>query len=61
MDDFLIRGIHFQDKTKKFELKLPSAREYKIVTVSNGDEILKPSLLVREAVKMRPKHFTNVV
>ena len=57
MEDYLVRGFHYQDKSKKFELKLPSARKYKILTVNDTNETLQPAMLIREAVRMRQKTF----
>ena len=57
MDDFLVRGCHFLDRSKILALKLPPARDYKIVTVKNTDEILQPLKLIREAVRMRKRTF----
>jgi hypothetical protein len=57
MDDFLHRGYHFQDKSKKLELQLPSAREYKTLTVDTSSEILQPSLLITKAVRTRQQKF----
>ena len=53
MDKSIVKGCHFQDRQRKYELQLPSAREYKILTVKNADEILPQSKLIREAVKVR--------
>ena len=57
MSDYLVRGSHFQDSSKILELKLPSAREYKILTVDNSNEIVQPLLLIKHAVKMRQQTF----
>ena len=57
MEDFLVRGHHFHDCSKILELKLPTAREYKILSFDNSNEIIQPSLLIKHAVRMRQQTF----
>ena len=57
MSNYLVRGFHFQDSSKKLELKLPTAREYKLLTVDTSSEKVQPLLLIKHAVSMRQKSF----
>ena len=53
MTEVTIKGSHMQDREKKFDLKLPAAREYLNMGCIDQNDDLGPEHLVKHAVQQR--------
>ena len=53
MVEFSIKGSDVQDRTRKFVLKLPAAREYLTLSCADQNDDLGPEHLIRHAVQQR--------
>ena len=53
MTEVTIKGSHMQDREKKFDLKLPAAREYLTMGCIDQNDDLGPEHLVKHAVQQR--------
>ena len=53
MAEFTIKGSHTQNREKKFDLRLPAAREYLTVGPADKNDALGPEHLIHHAVQQR--------
>ena len=53
MVEFTIKGSHIQNREKKFDLRLPAAREYLTVGPADKNDALGPEHLIHHAVQQR--------